>query len=146
MIKALNHIAITVKNLNESIDWYRDKFGFKLVSKHQYQDMYFALISLKKIKIELFCFNKTTKPLPDYRKKLMDDLIVIGTKHVCFEVDNLDLMVSKLHNQKVDIIGEQDTSAFGGRYIFIKDCNGILIELYEFKFTLLQNNPLAEKN
>lgn len=131
MIKAINHIAITVKNLNESIDWYRDKFAFKLVSKHQYQDMYFALISLKKIKIELFCFNKTTKPLPDYRKKLMNDLAVVGTKHICFDVDNLNSIITKLKNKRVQIIGEPDTSAFGGKYVFVKDCNGILIELYE---------------
>lgn len=61
----------------------------------------------------------------------MDDLHVIGTKHLCIEVDDLDEFIKQLQSKAVEFATKMDTAGFGGRYIFIKDCNGILIELYQ---------------
>ena len=83
------------------------------------------------VRVELFCFREDTKVLPDYRKDLMDDLHVLGTKHLCIEVENLDQTIEDLKQKGVKFATELDTAGFGGRYIFFKDCNGILIELYQ---------------
>lgn len=126
-----HHIALTVKNTEESINWYQNKLGFEVIHKYNKHGMEITQIKLEDVRLELFCYGEDTKPLPDYRKELMDDLHVIGTKHLCIEVDNLDELIKQLETKMVEFATKIDTAGFGGRYIFIKDCNGILIELYQ---------------
>lgn len=133
MQSIFHHIAFTVNNLKESIQWYQRKLGFELVHKYKKDGMEFALIKLGQVKIELFNFGKQTKPLPNYRKELMNDLHTIGTKHLCLETENLDKTISDLKKKDVEFVTKIDNASFGGRYIFFKDCNGILIELYSSK-------------
>lgn len=126
-----HHIAFTVSNTEESINWYQDKLGFEVIHKYNKHSMEITQLKLDDVRLELFCYGKDTKPLPDYRKTLMDDLHVIGTKHLCIEVDDLDDTIKELQSKGVKFATEIDTAGFGGRYIFFKDCNGILIELYQ---------------
>jgi catechol 2,3-dioxygenase-like lactoylglutathione lyase family enzyme len=126
-----NHVAFTVNNIDESIKWYSEKLGFTVVFRYNKHDMKIAILKLGEVRIELFCFNKNTKALPDYRKDLMNDLHVIGTKHLCIEVDNLDQAIKTFKTRGIIFTREIDAAAFGGRYIFFKDCNDILIELYQ---------------
>lgn len=79
---------------------------------------------------KFFDFRESNKPLPGYRKGLMDDLHVIGTKHLCIEIKNLDAFVKELKQKGVEP-QKISQAGFGGRFTFIKDNNGILIELYE---------------
>ena len=127
----LHHVALTVNNIDESIEWYKNKLGFNLIHRYEKHGMEIAHLKLGDVRIELFNYGDNTKSLPDYRKELMDDLHVIGTKHLCIEVDDLDKTIIKLKEKGVEFIREIDTAGFGGRYIFIKDCNSILIELYQ---------------
>jgi len=126
-----HHVALTVKNTEESIRWYQDKLGFQVIHRYNKHGMEITQLKLENVRLELFCYGQNTKPLPDYRKNLVDDLHVIGTKHLCIEVDNLDEKIKKLKGKEVEFIMHIDTAGFGGRYIFFKDCNGILIEIYQ---------------
>ena len=126
-----HHVAFTVKNTEQSVEWYKNKLGFRVIHKYNKNDMKITLLKLGDVKLELFCFGKETKSLPNHRRVLIDDLHVIGTKHLCIEVDNLDQSIKKLKEKRVEFATEIDTAGFGGRYIFIKDCNDILIELYQ---------------
>lgn len=131
MIFRPHHVAFTVGNTEESIKWYQEKLGFEVIHRYDKHGMEITQLKLGEVRIELFCYGEETKTLPDYRKELMDDLHVIGTKHLCIEVDNLDEMISQLKKKGITDIREIDTAGFGGRYTFIKDPNGILIELYQ---------------
>ncbi|MBI2032818.1 MAG: VOC family protein [Candidatus Levybacteria bacterium] len=127
----VHHIAFTVENLEESINWYEEKLQFKLISKHKSNDVDLAILELGEIRIELFNFGNETKQLPDYRKELMSDLKTIGTKHLCLQTEDLENTIQKLKEKGVDFITDIDNASFGGKYIFFKDCNGILIELIQ---------------
>lgn len=126
-----HHAAFTVHNIEESIAWYQEKLGCTVVHRYNSDDMRIVLLQTGDVRIELFSFGKSTKSLPDDRKNLMGDLHVIGTKHLCIEVENLDETIKNFKEKGVEFGSEIDTAAFGGRYIFIKDCNGILIEFYQ---------------
>lgn len=128
---SFNHVAFTVANLEESIKWYEDILGMKQIFTYQKGSVRFVFMRRDEITLELFHFGKDTKPLPEYRKELMDDLYVVGAKHLCIETDNLDESIDQLRKKGVEIAGEIDTAAIGGRFVFFRDCNGILIELYE---------------
>jgi methylmalonyl-CoA epimerase len=130
MIKP-HHVALTVNDIQESTKWYSDKLGFQTKHNYDKNGMQIALLELNGFRIELFHFPNNTKPLHEEDKNLMDSLHIIGTKHLCLEVDNLDDTIKELGKKGVEFSTETDTVSFGGKYIFIKDCNGILIELYQ---------------
>ena len=126
-----HHVALTVKDTDESIQWYQEKLGFQVIHKYNKHGMEITQLKLDDVRLELFCYGNDTKPLPEYRKELMDDLHVMGTKHLCIEVDDLVGTISKLKEKSVEFVMDIDTAGFEGQYIFFKDCNGILIELYQ---------------
>ncbi len=126
-----HHVALTVSNTEQSINWYKDKLGFEIMHRYNKHGMEITQLKLEDVRLELFCYGQETKPLPDYRNDLMDDLHVMGTKHLCIEVEDLEGTIRELKSKGVEFATEVDKAGFGGKYIFFKDCNGILIELYE---------------
>lgn len=127
----INHISLSVNSIEDTIKWYSEKLGFTLLDEYQNDTMQIARIQLDSVVFELIKILPDSQPLPDYRKTLETDLKVIGTKHVCLEVPDLSKILPLLQSNGIEIIGETDSAYFGGKYIFFKDCNGILIELYQ---------------
>lgn len=126
-----HHITFTVKNIDESIRWYNHKLGLPLIIKYQWQGLNVAHLKLGDIRLELFECGKETEPLPDYRKDLLKDLHVMGVKHLCIETDDIEKLVTDLKKKNVEFIQEINAAGIGGRKTFFKDCNGILVELYQ---------------
>lgn len=126
-----NHVAFTVNDLDESSKWYADKLGMKESYRYDSNGMQFIVMKSSGLTIELFNFGKNTKQLPSYRKELIDDLHTVGTKHLGIETDNLEKSIADLKRKGVEFVDDIDTAATGGRFIFFRDCNGILVELYE---------------
>jgi len=125
-----HHVSLTVKNLKESIKWYQDIFNCRLIHEYHSGEWNIALLSLDNFYIELIQSGKPLS-LPSYRKNIMTDIKTVGTKHVCFQVNNLEETIKNLKKRSLKIATNVDTAAFGGKFVFIKDCNGILIELYQ---------------
>lgn len=125
-----HHVALTVNNMDETVEWYTHNLGFKVTHNYGKYGAKKILLQLDEVRLELFDFGDENKPLPDYRKDLMDDLHVVGTKHLCIEVEDLDMLVVDLNKKGIES-RDIDTAGFGGRFTFIKDPNGILIELYQ---------------
>ncbi len=127
----LHHVALAVRDMDESVQWYQDKLGFELIKRYEKRGSEIAHLSLGDTRIELFNYGEETKSLPEYRKGLETDLKTIGTKHLCIEVENLDACCRELKQRGVELATEIETAGFGGEFVFFRDCNGILIELYQ---------------
>lgn len=56
-----------------------------------------------------------------------------GMHHLCFEVDNIDEMLSDLKSKSIRLISEEPLVLKGRKMAFIhpKSANGVLIELYQ---------------
>ncbi len=56
-----------------------------------------------------------------------------GMHHLCFEVDNIDEMLSDLKSKSIQLINEEPLVLKGRKMAFIhpKSANGVLIELYQ---------------
>lgn len=128
----ISHIAISVSDLKRSIVFYHNNFGLQCSEKFQIKPLGLEIVLLKSknLYLELFCF-KTHKPLPKYRRGLDSDLKTIGVKHFAFGVKNIEKEYKRLKKAKVKFATPICTFEDGARYFFLKDPNGILIEVME---------------
>ncbi|MDH5597105.1 MAG: VOC family protein [Candidatus Peregrinibacteria bacterium] len=122
----IHHVAITVNNIEESKKFYEDFFGFtehqRFKSKSSLGDET-ILIELKDFKIELWKSKK------DNEEDLLD-LTIRGIRHLAFEVEDIDNVVSKFREENIQV-SEPQMGGSGHRYCFTTDPNGIALELYE---------------
>ncbi|HQO38423.1 MAG TPA: VOC family protein [Candidatus Omnitrophota bacterium] len=126
----LGHIAISVGNLQRSIAFYRKFFGVRQTARYSFNDkgMTIALLKRGNITLELFEFKKR-RPLPQYRKTLDNDLRTLGVKHFSFETNNITAAYNKFKKARVKFAADLRSFVDGRSYFFIKDPDGILIEI-----------------
>ncbi|MDD5775575.1 MAG: VOC family protein [Candidatus Omnitrophica bacterium] len=126
----LGHIAISVGNLQRSIAFYRKFFGVRQTARYNFKDKGMVIVLLKKpgLTLELFEFKKH-KSLPQYRKTLDNDLRTLGVKHFSFETNNIAAAYNKFKKARVKFAADLRGFADGRSYFFIKDPDGILIEI-----------------
>ena len=130
----ISHIALTVSDLEKSMQFYKSNFGFDCVETYDIESRALSICLLQKDDITLELFKwQNFNPLPEYRKTLDSDLKTLGVKHFCFEVDNIKEMYENFTSAGVELATELNTFPNGLRYFFIKDPDGILIELFEAK-------------
>lgn len=82
----IDHVGISVANLEESVDWYVDKLGFELIrplDRTPDSRMNIARIRKGDFSIELFEIEGAA-PLPEYRRDPSADLRVHGLAHFAF--------------------------------------------------------------
>lgn len=125
----LHHGGISVKNMEESIAFYQDVFGFEIDTRNDVtEDFRITHMKLGDSYIELF-WLKDHKDLPEHSKGLDTDLSVIGTKHIAFETDDPEAVYSHLESKGVEMVTELRTDNPDYKYFFFKDLNGILLEV-----------------
>ena len=128
----INHVGISVANLEESVDWYVDKLGFELVApinRNPDSAMNIARIRRGDFNIELFEFRDAA-PLPEYRRDPSADLRVRGLAHFAFEVDDVQAVQAELEAKGVNIVmplTENRTNFF-----FVNDNSGNSFEFIQF--------------
>jgi len=148
---AINHISIAVRNLDEAIEWYSDVFGLELLRRTRF-DLHelsgeSAFVRRGDIQIELWSLDEV-RPVPPERRDPHSDLLTCGTKHLAFEVSDVQETIDELVARQVDIAGVQRVprgamvqeshpeSAAGpdrapARAAFVRDPSGTLIELLQ---------------
>jgi glyoxylase I family protein len=128
------HIALSVANLDKSLDFYKENFGLRCqeIFEIKAQGLRIAILKKDNVALELFEFQKR-KILPEYRKKLGSDLKTLGAKHFAIEVADIKKAFGGLKKSGVRLATDIRTFANGLRYFFIKDPDGILVEIMEGK-------------
>lgn len=125
------HAGISVYNMDESLAWYEKNLGFKLVSDNGFLPPLKARICFIQngdFQIELFEYENP-KQLPPDRLTPNSDLQTVGTKHIAFATDNMAALKEKFTENGVDIAHEVIME--GNNVMFIRDCNGVLIEFIQ---------------
>jgi catechol 2,3-dioxygenase-like lactoylglutathione lyase family enzyme len=128
----IHHPAITVRDMEKSVAFYK-LLGYEEV--HREPEHYgFVLVILKQAGsyLELFEWpaNADAEPF-DYATA--NDVEKLGIRHLAWEVDNLEAAEEDLLKKGVP----QDRITHGrglGRYFFVKDPDGLWIEVLENRF------------
>jgi len=122
----VHHVAISVKSIEQSTEFYTQVFGFSEVQRFEREDLNgkAAFLRLGDMHLEIWEFSDGVAPKDD-----LSNLKIRGLRHIAFSVANLDQAYAELKSKMK--MSELRVGASGGRYFFISDPDGIMIELYE---------------
>ena len=130
-IKAINHVAVVVEDMEKSLAFWRDALGLTL---HELRDVpaeksQVAFLPLAGAEIELVMPTSDDSGIAKYLAKRGQ-----GMHHLCLEVDDIEGMMAQLKEKNIRLINEEPrTAADGKKYAFIhpESTGGVLVELYQ---------------
>ena len=126
-----HHVSLSVTNMNRSVAFY-NVLCFKDVLRWKAEDDTLEIVHLKlnDFYLELFCFANS-KPAP-YTMKLLDtDLMVVGTRHFGLRVKSIDKAKRLFIENGIAKTIEIKKGKTGIDYFFIKDPDGIFVEIVQ---------------
>ncbi|MBX8635623.1 MAG: VOC family protein [Thermoplasmata archaeon] len=119
------HTSINVKDMDRTINFYTDKLGMKLESRREIKqnnaEIAFLSIEGSNHNIELTWWKDKTEYVEG------DQL-----DHIAFSIENMDQFIARMKEEGVEIAKEPYVLGTS-RIAFIKDPNGIWIEIIERK-------------
>lgn len=125
MIKKVEHIALIVKNMDESLKYYQDVFGFQLRTRGATKVRELAFLfhpNQPSFEIELI---RDIEPTNEYSSKGI-------VNHLAFTVENIEECMDKLKQEGVVFLTETpNPSIDGGKTIFFYGPNEELLQLVQ---------------
>lgn len=130
-IKAINHVAVVVEDMQKSLIFWRDALGIEV---HELRDVpaeksQVAFLPLAGAEVELVMPTTDDSGIAKYLAKRGQ-----GMHHLCLEVDDIEGMLVRLKEKNIRLINEEPrTAADGKKYAFIhpESTGGVLVELYQ---------------
>lgn len=127
----LDHIGIIVKSIDDSLKIWQGLFGLKLhmVKNVLDQKVKVAILKLGETYIELIEPADQESSVYKFLEKRGE-----GLHHLCFEVDDIEKMLSEMKKNGIKLIDEAPRiGATGKKIAFVrpKNMGGVLIELCE---------------
>lgn len=127
---SFNHTTISVDDLDKTLNFY-EKFGFIIHKEYHDENVDIVMLKLNNMILEIFHYIENDE-LPTHSKDLGVDLRTIGNKHFGIGVKNINeakefVENNGLSDDKIII----NNGRLGKPYFFIKDPNGILMEIIE---------------
>jgi methylmalonyl-CoA epimerase len=128
-IKRVEHIAVAVNNIRQSIDMMRNTLGLEMEYEEQIGSIRLAMLPVGQTYIELLEGAEPTDSVQTWIKEKGEGLF-----HICFEVENIESAIAELKSKKVKLQSETWRNGHGGSKIIFLDpaaTGNMLIELAE---------------
>jgi methylmalonyl-CoA/ethylmalonyl-CoA epimerase len=130
-IKRIDHIAIAVEDLNQSLGFWEQALGLHVheVRNVPEQAVDIAFLPVGASEVELVKPVTADSGIAKWMGKRGP-----GIHHICFEVDDIRQTLADLSAQGMELIDrEPRVSADGKLYAFVhpKSTGGVLVELYQ---------------
>ena len=136
----VHHVGITVRDLEESLQWYERIFDVKreFIAHGDGPDLSravgvpdanldFAFLRFGSCVVELLCYANDRQDTFD--RSNAD----VGSAHVCIEVPDLQQACDDLRAKGVEFLAPplhiDDGPLAGGSFVYFKDPNGVTLEL-----------------
>lgn len=129
-VKKINHVAIVVRDIEESLKFWETAMGLKLdhIEEVPSQASKVAFIPVGDSEIELVQPTTADSGMAAYLEKRGE-----GMHHLCVEVEDIEAKIQELREAGVRLINETPQVLPGRKMAFIhpKSTSGVLVELYE---------------
>ena len=130
-IKSINHVAIVVEDMDQSLNFWRDALGIELreVRDVPAEKSQVAFLPLDGSEVELVKPISDDSGIAKYLAKRGE-----GLHHLCLEVDDIEGMLAQLKAKGIRLINDEPRQAPDGkRYAFVhpESTSGVLVELYQ---------------
>lgn len=126
MLKSVHHIAIICSDYEISKKFYTEVLGLEIIREVYRKDRNSVKLDLSlngHYIIELFWF-------PDPPKRLTEPE-ACGLRHLAFEVNDLEAEIERINAHSYTLEPIRIDEFTGKRFTFLKDPDGLPIELYE---------------
>ncbi len=132
MFSRLHHVGIVVADLDASVSWYTDNLRLEKLYTFAFPGVRAAMIGNGELRLELL-ENEAATPMVDDRRDRAANLRLGGINHFAMRVDALDEAIDVLVAKGVELASEpmESQNSGGARFVFIRDNEGMLVELYE---------------
>jgi catechol 2,3-dioxygenase-like lactoylglutathione lyase family enzyme len=138
----LHHVGITVRDLEESLQWYEQTFGVQrefvahgsgpeLSTAVGVPDtrLSFAFLRFGSCVVELLCYDNERED--HYTRSSAD----VGSTHVCIHVPDLQSTYDDLRSRGVEFLAPplliDDGPLEGCSFVYFRDPNGVTLELFQ---------------
>lgn len=129
-IGKIHHVAVIVRNLDETLALYRDALGLELetVMPIPSDRVRIGFLPVGEVKIELVEPTDDTTGVARFLEAKGE-----GFHHVCFEVPDIQAALDRLAAGGLQLIDTEARKGAEGPVAFIhpKSCHGVMIELIE---------------
>lgn len=126
----INHIAIVVENIDDSLGFWRDALGLDMgkIQDVPQEEVQIAFLEAGDSHIELVSPTTEDSGIAKYLAKKGQ-----GMHHLCFEVEDIVLALEQMKANGIELINEEPRERDGRKYAFVhpKSTGGVLVELYE---------------
>jgi lactoylglutathione lyase len=136
-VTALAHVAIRVKDVDRSLEFYVGKLGFPEMMRIHRDDGSLMLIYLR------ITDTQFLEIFPDAVGDRSPSKEAIGYNHMCLEVADIDEALADLHRNGVPLSQEKKVGLDRNKQAWIEDPDGNRIELMEMAANSLQSEALA---
>ncbi|MDG5787275.1 VOC family protein [Evansella sp. AB-P1] len=135
MMKTLDHIGVAVRNIEDSIQFYTNVLGGKLIDRYKSEavgvESEIAVMDVNGARTELLApTNNTTSPIARFLKQKGK-----GVHHLAYRVDDLDEALQELKFKGIGVLEDTlRTNKHGRRLIYLNpaDTNGTIIEYCDY--------------
>jgi len=127
MILGVDHAAITVSDMDRSLDFYCNKLGFSVSKVIDTPDLHIVFLRLGSSSVELFLPKRgpaIKKPSPLIHE--------VGLKHIALTVDDMEITYSELMDKGVTFSSAPQLASGGPKIAFFSDPDGVVIELIQW--------------
>jgi len=127
----IDHIGIAVKNLDETLKFYRDVLGLKVEGTEvvEEQKVRVAFLPVGDTEIELLESTADDGPIARHIERSGE-----GVQHIAFKVDNIQEGIDYMKSKGMRMIDEEPRYGAGGAkiaFVHPKSSHRVLVELTE---------------
>jgi methylmalonyl-CoA epimerase len=123
MIQLIDHVAITVRDLEETVDFYA-KLGFKVGTRSESPTQITLFLEAGEARLEIFAPKHATSSLKLSEKDQ-------GVKHVAIKVDDIWQAYREARSRGIVFEDEPKRTPLGNIVAFFRDPNGVLLQLLQ---------------
>jgi catechol 2,3-dioxygenase-like lactoylglutathione lyase family enzyme len=145
VVGRLDHVSITVSDLDRSLGFYRDALGMREVERHRLEGEGISRMAAKPgvvLDVVRLAAGPSDDLLVDLQRYVAPeggavdgDLGDVGHAHICFVVDDMAAAVADLREHGAELVSEPvgftlDSGSL--HVVFVRDPDGFVVELVEY--------------